>query len=815
MRNILHVLAFLTALFALILFTSNNYAFSQLNQTGGYADQVKFIRYSNENVAYQEVSNGHLDSYFFQIPLQLVESAKKNPNLEVFEKEGLSYGLLLNPYDGNQTFNPLSIKEIRFALNFLIDRSFIVNNILKGFSDPIVEPYGPTSPEYHNVLPVVDPLKIRYDVNFATKSINDSMTKAGAVMDQTGKYVIDGKPVIVKILIRNDDLIRKSFGDFVASEIEKAGFTVIKEYGDLTKANRVVYGSNPADLEWNVYTESYISSSFSRYNPTTVSQMYAPWFGNMPGSQNPGFWQYSNSTIDDVTQDLVFNNFTSETERNNLLQQAESVGLQEAVRLFFARSFDPYIASSKISGLINDYSAGIANKLSLINAIKHDVDNSTLNIGMKEVYQGAWNNVKGCTDFYCRIIYSLVTDTPTISNPYSGDPEPSRNKWTNLFSKSPNDTIVVPSDAVIWNPYNQSWDKNQNQSTSALTKVTMEPLFSKWHNGKFMDKYDLLYTYYFPFEWSTDTKNNDKTFDAEYSSLILPSLSLIKGVKFYDNSTFDTYVDLWHYDKNLVPSYGTLWPSEPWEITAATERLDSANKLSYSKADSNIKQNEQLSLVLPSHADLIKNELEEMVKEKYIPNPLKGLVTLDYALNRYNSSIQWINLHHNAVIGNGPYYLNSFNPAGGIITLEKFNDNTYPYKSGYFSSFVNSSQINIDKINVPKFIKIGSPFKIDLTTNFGNSSKMPNQSNTNINYVILDRNNNVVIHDSKNGTNFSNSSNAKINQKANNSTNQISLIVEPNKTKLIPPGPAKLKLFITSAESLRPSIYEYTLIARP
>ena len=78
---------FLTAFFALVFFTSNNYAFSQMNQTGGYANEVKFIRFSNENVAYQEVSNGHLDSYFFQIPLQLVESAKKNPNLEVFEKK--------------------------------------------------------------------------------------------------------------------------------------------------------------------------------------------------------------------------------------------------------------------------------------------------------------------------------------------------------------------------------------------------------------------------------------------------------------------------------------------------------------------------------------------------------------------------------------------------------------------------------------------------------------------------------------------------------------------------------------------------------
>ena len=51
--------------------------------------------------------------------------------------------------------------------------------------------------------------------------------------------------------------------------------------------------------------------------------------------------------------------------------------------------------------------------------------------------------------FIVRIIYSLVTDTPTISNPYSGDPEPSRNEWTHLFSKGPTDTVVVPSDAVI------------------------------------------------------------------------------------------------------------------------------------------------------------------------------------------------------------------------------------------------------------------------------------------------------------------------------------------------------------------------------
>jgi peptide/nickel transport system substrate-binding protein len=611
-------------------------------------------------------------------------------------------------------------------------------------------------------------------------------------------------------------LIRKAFGDFVASEIEKVGFTVMKEYGDLTKANRVVYGSNPADLEWNIYTESYISSSFSRYNPTTVSQMYAPWFGNMPGSQNPGFWQYSNSTIDDLTQNLVFNNFTSETERNHLLQQAESVGLQEAVRLFFARSFDPYISSSKISGLINDYSAGIANKLSLINAIKDDTNNSTLNIGMKEVYQGAWNNVKGCSDFYCRIIYSLIADTPTISNPYSGDPEPSRNQWTNLVSKGPTDRVIVPDDAIIWNSHNQSWDKNKNQSNSALSKVTMQPLFSKWHNGEIMDKYDLMYSYYFPFEWSTDTKNADKTFDAEYSSLVFPTLSLIKGIKFYDNSTFDTYVDLWHYDKKLVPSYGTLWPSEPWEITAATERLVADSKLAYSKSDANIKQIDQLSLNLPVQSEVIKQELVKMSNEKYIPNALKGLVSLEYVLERYQASIEWINTHHNAVIGNGPYYLQTFNPTGGVVILNAFRDNTYPFKTGEYSDFKNPPELRVDTVNFPRFLKIGDPYNFDLRVNVNNQSNSSNSFGAIIDYFISDRNNKLVIEGSYtvNNNSTNNQSNSEVQPKPDES-GIVAVSLNASQTQELIPGPAKMKLIITSIESPKPLIQEMTLIARP
>lgn len=790
--------------FSILFFLINNFpnAYSTNQSKGGFSNELDYIRYSNDNVAYQEVGNGNLDVYLSQIPLQLMEDAKKNPNLNIYEKNGLSYGLLINPAASDAAFNPFSKRDIRFAINFLIDRNFIVNDMLKGFGSIITEPYGSSSPEYQNIMDVVEPLKIHYDPLFAYNIISKSMVNSGAKKDSAGKWIYNGTPVVVKILIRNDDVLRKTFGDLVASELEKIGFIVNKEYGDLIKANRIVYGSNPLDLEWNLYTESFISGAFSRYDSSTVGFMYAPWFGNLPGAQNPAFWQYSNSTIDKITQKLIFNNYTSKEERDSLLKKAESIGLNESVRLFFARSHDPYIASNKINGLINDYSAGIANKLSIMNAQKISGSNSTLKIGMKQIYQDAWNNVDGCKDFYCRQVYSLITDDAIYLHPYSGDPVPFRNNWTKVISSDPFTKVKVPQDAITWNAYNQTWISDNRSSDVALTKIIIHPLFSKWHSGNLVDKFDLLYSFYFPYEWAINTKKNDKTFDAEYSTLILPSLKYIKGIKMFDNGTFESYVDLWHYDKRQLPSYGTLWPSEPWEITAATERLVMDNKLSYSKTASNINHNDQLSLILPSHAQLIKMELEKMKQERYIPNPLKGKVSVEYAIKRYDTAIAWISNHNNAVIGNGPYYLELYNPTGGLIKLKKFEDNSYPYSVGYFSKYLNPQTIKIDKVDVPRFIKIGKPFEFSIL--LSNQKNINNSGNSTgiIKYFISDRNNKIVTQDLLTHPITLNSSNVLIN-------------IDENKTKNISIGPAKLKLFVSFEDSPRPNIFEFNLIARP
>ena len=192
------------------------------------------------------------------------------------------------------------------------------------------------------------------------------------------------------------------------------------------------------------------------------------------------------------------------------------------------------------------------------------------------------------------------------------------------------------------------------------------------------------------------------------------------------------------------------------------------------------------------------------------------MVTLDYVLNRYNTSLEWITKHGNAVIGNGPYYLEEFNPAGGVVTLSAFRDGTYPIEVGSYSKFVNPPGLDIRKINVPKFIQIGKPFDFSIEMGVKNSSGELNPFIGSVNYIVTDRNDNLVIADkltlnaSKDVDNSFDSVNSSLTQ-----TSLVNIHLNSTQTSELVPGPSKLKLIITTFDSPKPTISENTLIARP
>ena len=552
---------------------------------GSYVDAVRFIRYSDQNVALELIKQGKIAIYYFAIPLEVVAEMLNNPAVQIYDRTAGSFGILFNPApsnDSSRSINPFQIREVRYAMNFLVNREFVVDEILKGYGSVLIDPFGQYSPEYLNLIETVESFGIRYNPTLAEKMIESGLTKVGAVKDETtGKWLFADNPITVKILIRSDDPRRKSLGDLVSSELERIGFSVIKQYGDLNKANTVVTGSNPQDFQWHLYTEAYAgTSAFVKYNPVVTSQMYAPYLGNMPGGQNPAFWNYQNSSLDNITQKINFFNFTSEDERNELVRNATRAGIQESVRIFIAQNTEPYIADSDVEGLINDFGAGITSKLSLINVQPPNLD--LLNIGVKEIYQGAWNSVGGCGDTFCTSIYSALADGATFRNPYTGEIIPMRNIWTEILTTGPTERMNVSADAQTWDPFSKQWKKAGND-TLALSKVDYKLLFSKWHHGIAMDKSDIFYPLYFAFEWGTDEGKGDLTVDPEYTPAVKVALPLLKGIRFINDTAVESFIDQWHYDKKEIADSATAWSGQPWEITAATERLVMAGKVAYSR----------------------------------------------------------------------------------------------------------------------------------------------------------------------------------------------------------------------------------------
>ena len=774
---------------------SEKFAYSQTPQKGPFIDEARFIVRDNENLALEDVKSGALDTYFWPIPLEAASDAKNNPALKVYDKTAGSLGLLVNPAPSSDPniLNPFQFREVRYALNYLVDRDFVVNEILKGYGSALIGPFGIYSPEYLNVIDTVEAFGFRYNPSLAESMISEAMTRAGAT-SQNGKWIFNGSPIMVKILIRQDDTPKKSMGELVASDLEQVGFTVQRDYGDLNKATVIVYGSDPKNLQWQIYTEEFAGTgAFVKYNPIAAGQFYAPWYSRMPGSQNPAYWNYQNATLDAVTQRIAFSNFTSEAERNQLVRDAIKMGIQESVRVFIAQKTDPYIASAKIEGLVNDFGAGIASKFSLLNARSAD-GNASIDVGVKQIHQGSWNTIAGLQDVYGSSIYSVIADSGTFRDPYTGEVIPFRGEWTDISTGGPLGKINVPTGAIKWNETLQQW-VNVTGTADAISKVSFKPLYSKWHNGVQMDISDMMYADYFPQEWGGDLGTGDRTKDPEYTPVASEALKRSEGVRYVNADTIESYIDIWHYDQKEIAAAGVFFPTEPWEITAASERIVMDGKLAYSRSEAQAKGVGWYDPIVREHAELIKQELQKMKSEQFIPAALKGIVSIQDAIKRYDASINWISNHGHAIISNGAFYLDNFNTAGGTITIKAFRDASYPFEAGHWSQYESPLLADIVSVDVPKLVSIGQSTSARVNVQVGGQPS----SNATVDYFISNKDGLVVAS----------------GQARPDGRGEFIIDLTADIISKLSSGPNQIRIFATSNEALRPDISSNTLLVLP
>jgi peptide/nickel transport system substrate-binding protein len=311
-----------------------------------------------------------------------------------------------------------------------------------------------------------------------------------------------------------------------------------------------------------------------------------------------------------------------------------------------------------------------------------------------------------------------------------------------------------------------------------------------------MTKADLIYPFYFIYEWSSKINSTDLTYDPEYAAQAQVALKYIRGIKFLNDTNVVSFVDYWHFDDKEIAEFASVWATSPWEINAAIERLVKDGAFAYTRSEATVKNIDWLSLIIPSHAQAIRQELEKMKSEKFVPSSLKDFVTVGDALKRYDASIKWLTEHNNAIISNGPYEVTNYNPTGRVITLTAFRDNSYPFAKGYWSAYETAKLAKFEQIQHPKVVTSGLPLSISGNVTIGGS----HDSNASLTYFVSDKNNRLITQGE-----------AKwMDDKGN-----FIITMNGTTTKAMSIGPNQFELFVKSDYALKPDIYKGTFIAVP
>jgi peptide/nickel transport system substrate-binding protein len=748
---------------------------------GPIVDKILFDAKTEQQFGLKDVAYGRSDLWNYATDGAAFKALPEDLKsaLDVYGITGAnSLSLLVNPYpnaapytvtQGAATlFNPFAIREVRYALNFLIDRKQIVDEIMVGAGVPMYTPVTPGQPNSSRYALIAGKLGFTPSGNQkkALADIDAAMNAAAALPQNKGRlskngkwWTFDGAPVSIKFLIRVDDpTLRLPEGRAIADQIEAAGIKVERLEWDRAKCRSLWGQSDPKDYGWNLYTEGWVGGQTYAFWETSISQMYAPWFANMPGMKNAGFWNYKNDELDRLTSDAANGKVKDAADYYAKLLKAAEIGMKESVRVFIAAQ-TTFLAANKARfnrRMVYGLGDGL-DKWSLYSAdVKPETDGTKV-LRMSgfsargALFMSSWDPVgpSGFEDAYTGIVLKECSDMELEANPVTGLMMPLRASWSGLSTKievAADGTVTgktpVPADAVLWNANNQKWEAGvayvdlKGDGTSygyragavtAFSRGTFTFKLGAWHDGRPVDINDYRYALAFPYDVAVRKSAEDKVYEEEYAGTVNPSLVRTKGVVFNKDGSVTAYGDA-NYPMDESELAGLLCPSlmveasnhgavVPWEILEAIKGIVSEGSASGTvyAYNSNSDYTEVDLLSQKCVAD-IRRKLKEYADAERLPASLKGFMTPAEAARDYRRAIDFIDRHGHAFISNGGFILDRYDPATNTGVLNANRDPSYPYARGYFASSLATSFARVDAIQVPMYRR-GAGLSVGVTVN--------------------------------------------------------------------------------------------------
>lgn len=724
-------------------------------RNGPIVDKVIYEVRMDQTLALKDIVEGKADVFFQAVPPAILNTLNDADldKLEIYAVPSGSWSLLLNPIPnkapytwtepktGNTSFNPLAIQEIRFAMNWLFNRQKMIDEILQGEGEATYTPMTPGQPGTYryNLIPAKLGMTPTGDERRAIAEINAAMTAASNLPENRGKLVkgadgfwkFNGKDVSIKFLIRVDDPNgRLPAGRYMADQIEKAGIKVERLERDRS-AISIAYYSDPADLQFHMYTEGWGAGATRAWWDVTVSQMYAPYYGYMPGGAEPDHWNYEQPEIDLLGQKGMNGQYLTAEDYWNGNLRATELGLRDSVRIYLATQLDKFVANkARFNGRMAYGLGDGLNGWSIRTAdVKPEADGTKVLRVIQysargTLFMSAWNpvGVDGFSDVYASAIVDAISDKPTFESPNNAKDIPIAVTYdvknVKFDAVLQGDEIVgripVPANAIRYDSKSKSWVAVGDGLTS-WSSGSAKLLPAKWHNGIDVGMDDVMYARAFMVEWANKDGDDDKFFDAPYSAQFLPSLAPGKGSVVNNDGSMTHYVDFYFpgdmdrvaanvlADSNGTtmkagnPGRQTVVPWDLYEVLGQLVAVGSKSGTVYSFGTT--EATTTVDIIAPRIVEDIKAKYQELIDKKHVPASIKDYTSADKAVKRYQATLDFINKYGHAFVSNGPFMLTGVDTNTNSIIIEAFRD--YHYKSDYWPKFFRQEITQIDNVRAP------------------------------------------------------------------------------------------------------------------
>jgi peptide/nickel transport system substrate-binding protein len=669
------------------------------------AEEVVFFEEPNRSKAFEMLESGqmHIYAYGLSDP-EIKKKIEASKNTTYVYSYGNVWELTINPSGPlfkNGKFNPFASAPIREALNWLIDRNYVSQELCFGLARAKYVAVVSAFPDYARLADVCRALEVKYgfDVEKAREVISREMVKLGAAQ-KDGKWTYKDEPVELAFLIRTED-VRKRMGDYVAGQLESLGFKVDRQFKTAKECSPIWIGSDPAEGKWHLYTGGWINTYIDRDQGNMFNSYYTP------KGRPDTLWQAYNPTpkFAELADRLARNDYKTWDERMKMMTEALEMSNQECFRVWLtdAVNFFPMRKDVRIS---SDLAGGVNGSYLWAHTVRFVGEPAPrMRIGMPSILTEPWNPVAGSNWIYDSMIIRGTSADPAVPDPFTGLFLPFKIKsakitaaegtpmiktldWVDLdFVPS----IDVPEDAMI------SWDSKEHrfhtvkekhpQGLKARTRSVIhfaDDLFQRrWHDGTTFSMADILLSIVVSFERPS---KESPIYDEASVPAFETFAQYFRGFRIVKEAPLvvELYSDQPFPDAEFLAfnSAFFFYPTAPapWHSLAMGVEAEASKKLVFSADKSEKLKSERMSYIAGPSLPI----LEEIVRKSEAEGPvpyekiLGKHLTREQSKERFAALRQWYDKKKHFWVGNGPYFIESIHTLEKTVVCRRFEEFRQP-----------------------------------------------------------------------------------------------------------------------------------------